>query len=517
MAKTKTLAPGSFLSSVIEMVLEGSRIGQIERDGRVTPEFFFQFHGIFFRRLVIQYKMEKRPGTDNTETDLKRQKMTEEENKQEAFSTVGSAVNQLGEEGSGKADAEGHPVQEIESLCMNCHENGTTRLLMTRIPYFREVIIMSFFCPHCGFKNSEIQPAGVIQDKGSKHVLQLDDPKDLNRQVVKSETASCKFGELDIEIPPKKGLLTTVEGLLSQIHDDLSSDQPVRKHVDPEGYEKIETFLNKVDEARNGKLLPLTFTVDDPTGNSWIEFVPGEPSHKWSHVDYFRTKQQNVALGISQEQVEEAAQSGRQIQINNTNRNASTAEKIQEEASEIENFHGEVQTFTASCPSCSSPDCQTNMKPVNIPHFKEVLIFSTVCHACGYKSNEVKTGGAIPEKGRRVTLKVDDPDDLSRDILKSESCGMTVPELNLDLTPGTLGGRSPPSKVSCDKCTKNFTVEFSANNTTQWMLPPRTTGITSWRVYNLRLRVIWNLQSLWKIRWQRHIFKTYMRPIQTQI
>ncbi|GME69275.1 unnamed protein product [[Candida] boidinii] len=81
------------------------------------------------------------------------------------------------------------------------------------------------------------------------------------------------------------------------------------------------------------------------------------------------------------------------------------------------------------------------MKVVNIPHFKDVIIMSTTCERCGYKSNEVKTGGAIPPHGRRVTLFVDDPEDLARDILKSESCGMKVPELNLDLTPGTLGGR----------------------------------------------------------------------------
>ncbi|GME88074.1 unnamed protein product [Ambrosiozyma monospora] len=81
------------------------------------------------------------------------------------------------------------------------------------------------------------------------------------------------------------------------------------------------------------------------------------------------------------------------------------------------------------------------MKQVNIPHFKDVIIMSTSCDHCGYKSNEVKTGGAIPDKGKRVKLLCDDPEDLARDILKSETCGLVIPELNLDLTPGTLGGR----------------------------------------------------------------------------
>jgi len=35
------------------------------------------------------------------------------------------------------------------------------------------------------------------------------------------------------------------------------------------------------------------------------------------------------------------------------------------------------------------------MKRVDIPYFKEIIIMSTNCDACGYKDNEVKTGGAI--------------------------------------------------------------------------------------------------------------------------
>jgi zinc finger protein len=86
---------------------------------------------------------------------------------------------------------------------------------------------------------------------------------------------------------------------------------------------------------------------------------------------------------------------------------------------------------------------------------------STNCTHCGYKDNEVKSGSAISEKGKRITLKVEDAEDLARDILKasalsksserlivdsylplqSESAGLTIPEISLTLTHGTLGGR----------------------------------------------------------------------------
>ena len=47
-------------------------------------------------------------------------------------------------------------VHELESLCMHCLKNGTTRLMLTKIPFFKEVVISSFWCDECGYKNSEI-------------------------------------------------------------------------------------------------------------------------------------------------------------------------------------------------------------------------------------------------------------------------------------------------------------------------------------------------------------------------
>ena len=323
---------------------------------------------------------------------------------------------------TGASDAEGHPVQEIESLCMNCHEDGITRLLLTSIPYFREVVLMSFECPHCGFKNSEIQPASAIQEKGCKYILKIEQKSDFNRQVIKAETATCKFQELDIEIPAKKGQLTTVEGLLSEMIEDLKADQPARLTIDAGLHAKIEEFIAKVQSylACEPGTTPLTFILDDPAGNSWIEFKPDEAAHKWSQMQYVRSDEQNVEVGIvTRDQLEQKREEQR-AQLADKERNPSVAQKPQflSDETDIENFNNEVQTFSATCPSCMQ-SCDTHMKPVNIPHFKEVIIMSTVCEHCGYKSNEVKTGGAIPEKGRKITLICDDPEDLSRDILKS--------------------------------------------------------------------------------------------------
>lgn len=395
------------------------------------------------------------PSLHGSEDKKPRLSMSEEENPEidNQFATVGEQAQEIDSSvnETGAADAEGHPVQEVESLCMNCHKNGTTRMLLTTIPFFREIIIMSFECPHCGLKNSEIQPAAQIAEKGSRYVFKIETKEDFSRQVVKSETATCMFSELELEIPPERGQLSNIEGLLTEMVENLQNDQPARKESQPEIHDKIAAFIEKVQSCLNADegSLPLTFYVDDPAGNSWIEYVPGQPGHKWSMYEYNRTAEQNVFLGLisaddvaqhkqlEHEQKKAATDNNVSSSLNNDNPKSTG---FASDNNDIENFENEVQTFHATCSACYKP-CSTHMKTVNIPHFKDVIIMSTVCEHCGFKSNEVKTGGEIPEKGRRVTLKVTDPEDLARDILKSETCGMKIAELNLDLTPGTLGGR----------------------------------------------------------------------------
>lgn len=55
---------------------------------------------------------------------------------------------------------------------------------------------------------------------------------------------------------------------------------------------------------------------------------------------------------------------------------------------------------------------------LDIPHFKEVVVMSLSCEWCGHKTNEIKSGSGINDRGVKIALHVTDPTDLSRDILK---------------------------------------------------------------------------------------------------
>ena len=65
----------------------------------------------------------------------------------------------------------------------------------------------------------------------------------------------------------------------------------------------------------------------------------------------------------------------------------------------------------------------------------------TCCDTCGYRNSDLRSGGSIPERGRTVTLSVHGRQDLDRDVIKSETADVAIPELDLELGRGTLGGR----------------------------------------------------------------------------
>lgn len=316
-------------------------------------------------------------------------------------------------------DEDGQPT-EIESLCMNCYQNGTTRLLLTRIPFFKEVIISSFSCCNCDWSNTEIQSAGRIQDQGVCYSLKVKTKRDLNREVVKADSATTRIPELDFEIPPftQKGSLSTIEGLLDRAVAGLEQDQAVRRVTDPAVAQQIDEFIQKLKKLKDVED-EFTLVIEDPSGNSFVENPVAPQKDEALTVSYFkRTAQQDVLLGLRADDDLDEEPAG----------------------SDLDTIRNEVLVFNTNCPECNAP-ASTNMKLVQIPHFKEVIIMATNCDSCGHRTNEVKSGGATEELGTKITLHVTDPSDMSRDLLKSETCSVVIPELEFELGMAAVGGK----------------------------------------------------------------------------
>ncbi|XP_040869057.1 zinc finger protein ZPR1 isoform X2 [Glycine max] len=369
---------------------------------------------------------------------------------------VGSVVEAV------SADDGDAPLYSLESLCMRCGENGTSRFLLTLIPNFRKILLSAFECPHCGERNNEVQFAGEIQPRGCCYSLEIPscEQKMLNRQVVKAESATIKIPELDFEIPPEaqRGSLSTVEGILMRAADELQALQEERKKVAPETAEAIDQFLVKLRACAKGESA-FTFILDDPAGNSFIEnpFAPSsDPSLTIKF--YERTPEQQASLGYlvgsthiegthdqAPERGEVTADQVRREPHGSIGATAGHRAIAQSNSSEIAEAlfrytaPEEVMTFPTSCGACAAR-CETRMFVTNIPYFQEVIVMASTCDSCGYRNSELKPGGRIPEKGKKITLNVKNVNDLSRDVIKSDTASVKVPELDLELASGTLGG-----------------------------------------------------------------------------
>ncbi|KAJ8980166.1 hypothetical protein NQ317_011410 [Molorchus minor] len=192
---------------------------------------------------------------------------------------------------------------EIESLCMNCQKTGVTRLLLTKIPFYREVVLMSFSCEHCGHENNEIQSGASVASKGIIYTLNVITDRDLNRQVVKSDYTSIKIPEVDFEIPAKsqKGgkcssylkyvlvKITTVEGIINRAITGLEQDQIARRADHPEAALQIDEFIKKLKQLKELEK-PFTVILEDISGNSFVENLnaPKVDENYKTHIPHFK-------------------------------------------------------------------------------------------------------------------------------------------------------------------------------------------------------------------------------------
>ncbi|KAF2363719.1 Zinc finger ZPR1-type [Trinorchestia longiramus] len=372
-------------------------------------------------------------------------------------------------------ESEEPTITEISSVCLQCHEQGTTRLLLTMIPFFKKVMVSSFSCPHCHYSNNSLLNVGRIQDSGIKYTLNVRTPNDLRRMVVRSDYATISIPQVELEVVPGAGTgeVTNVEGVVKKVLNNLQQDQPMRREADPDGAEKIQEFINKLTSILAVRE-PFTVQLEDPSGNSFIERLKTnglrDTALEWTH--FRRTAEQDEMLGISSstretddqkqklDQVEEEEegkeeheeandsnakdQEGKSGMVQSTeeaSRSSAENNAEQDNNDEEENLADEVLHFSELCDRCQRP-AHTNMKVTGIPHFKEVVIMATVCDYCGNRTSEVKSGGGISPCGRRIVLRLEDPElDMARDVLKSETCDVQIPELELHVGAGILGGK----------------------------------------------------------------------------
>ncbi|KAJ8603922.1 hypothetical protein CTAYLR_009716 [Chrysophaeum taylorii] len=304
------------------------------------------------------------------------------------------------------------------SLCMRCGGSGVTRMMLTKIPHFRELIVSSFECDDCGERNTEVQFGGEIQELGCRYAVNCRDASDLDRQVIKSDSARVALPSIEVEIPAatQRGVISTVEGILTRAANELEAMQPV--------------VVDALRRMAAGEEVPFELRLEDPSGNSFVQPKAGLDPEEDPDLDvarFERSDADNVSLGLHPGGAAPVREGG----------GTAKAGKSIEGVERLDEDH-ELMTFAVKCPHCGV-DGEERMCCTKIPHFKECVIMSFSCAECGFRNAEVKAGGAVPLRGVRAKLACRDARDLRRDILKSDTASLEIPDLGLQLTRGTLG------------------------------------------------------------------------------
>lgn len=285
--------------------------------------------------------------------------------------------------------------------------------------------------------------------------------------MIKSEFATIKIPDVGLEIPPKtqKGKLTTIEGFLCTAKEQFENAlaEGVYDELDEEVRNKIKDLVVKISDVVELKSLPIQVILDDPSGNSFIENPFAPQTDPYIKVLYYdRTKEMAESMGYTYTPKEEAQDStktegadAKSVQKEfvkptyyNKNKEFTVYKSHSNISAHLVDFTRSIQensdikqealTFPTNCYCCYAPG-EAYMCLCTIPYFKEIIISCFKCQECGYKTTEVKGGGGVSEKATRLTLNVNSATDLNRDLFKSETAQIKIPEVGFETDTGSMG------------------------------------------------------------------------------
>ncbi|SCO93024.1 zinc finger protein, putative [Plasmodium malariae] len=222
-------------------------------------------------------------------------------------------------------EEEGKLIESFTSNCPCCNYLGVNNFCEISIPGFKKCLILSYVCANCNFKTSEIKSSGEINPRGKKIILTVRNKCDLNRFVIKSETASIHIPIVDLtsEYGTLGGTLTTVEGLIIKIIESLEDkfkfllgDSNINTHNHENGNEKKSmnitinsdaSFTHKIKNlisnlyklCKTEELCPYDLIIDDIASNSYISSDKIDEDENLKEEEYERTYEQNDMLGLT--------------------------------------------------------------------------------------------------------------------------------------------------------------------------------------------------------------------------
>lgn len=178
--------------------------------------------------------------------------------------------------------AQSQLLAEAEGRCTACGSAGKTALVGVDIAAFGQATLVWTRCGHCGAEEVAPCGGGAGEARRAVYSVRLTRARDLGRFVLKSEQATVTVPELALEIPARRAQATTIGRILADTVQDLQLDQAARQQLAPGVHAAIEVLCGRIAAvlaaaAAGGEMpVALSLVLEDPTGQSIVEFVPGE-------------------------------------------------------------------------------------------------------------------------------------------------------------------------------------------------------------------------------------------------
>lgn len=145
-----------------------------------------------------------------------------------------------------------------------------------------------------------------MPEQGRRITVSVDSKEDMSRDILKAESCAMSCPELNLSVEPGTlgGRFTTVEGILTQVRDDLKSSifdvgDASGDSMDSASKSKWTEFFAKLDSAINGEV-KFTIILDDPLASSYVQsFTAPEPDPQIKLEDYERTEEEKESLGLN--------------------------------------------------------------------------------------------------------------------------------------------------------------------------------------------------------------------------
>lgn len=166
---------------------------------------------------------------------------------------------------------------------------------------------MATLCEACGHRTNEVKSCGGVEPHGVRIEVTITGKEDFTRDLLKSETCYMEIPELELEVGPAAlgGRFTTVEGIIAEIKEQLSSSTAfMGDSTDAENVNRIQEFISQLIQFLEGNIT-ITLILDDPAGNSYIQTLSDDgPDDKLKITKYKRNFEQNEELGLNDMKVE---------------------------------------------------------------------------------------------------------------------------------------------------------------------------------------------------------------------